>query len=68
LIGVMLASLVGIASFGLVSGAVCFKVPVMTLVKIGPSLLPGTSLSMTLGGGGRRSGRTPLVDLDCGCL
>jgi hypothetical protein len=68
LIGITLASLVSIASSDLVSGVVCFKVPVMALVKIGPSLLPGTSLSMTSGGGGQQSGHTPLVDLDYGCL
>jgi hypothetical protein len=65
LIGVMLASLVDIASFALISGAMRLIVPVVALVKIGTTLLPGTSLSMTSGGGSRWSGCMPLVDLDC---
>jgi hypothetical protein len=51
LISIMLALLVGIASFGLISGVVRLIVPVMALVKIGTTLLPGTLLAMTSGGG-----------------
>jgi hypothetical protein len=68
LISIMLASLVGIASSTLISGVVRLIVPIMALVKIGTSLLPATSLSMTLGGGSRWSGCMPLVNLDCGRL
>jgi hypothetical protein len=68
LIGVMLASLVGIASFALISGMVRLIVHIVALVKIGTSLLPGTSLAMTSGGEHRWSRCTPLVDLDCGRL
>jgi hypothetical protein len=68
LIGVMLASLVDIASSALISGTVRLIVSVVALVKIGTSPLPGTLLTMTSGGGCRWSGCTPLVDLDCGRL
>jgi hypothetical protein len=68
LIGVMLASLVGIVSSALISGTVRLLVYVVALEKIGTSLLPGTSLVMTSGGGRRWNKCTPLVDLDCGRL
>jgi hypothetical protein len=68
LISIMLDSLVSIASSTLISGTVHLIVHVVALVKIGTSLLPGTSLPMTLGSGCRWSGCTPLVDLDCGRL
>jgi hypothetical protein len=68
LIGIMLASLVSIVPFALISGMVHLIVYVMALVKIGTSPLPRTSLAMTLGGGHQWSGCTPLIDLDCGCL
>jgi hypothetical protein len=64
----MLTSLVSIASFGLISGAVRLIVPVVALVKIGTTLLPGTLLAMTSGGGSQRSRCMPLVNLDCGRL
>jgi hypothetical protein len=68
LIGVMLASLVGIAPSALISGTVCLIVYVVALVKIGTTPLPRTSLVMTSGGGRRWSRCTPLIDLDYGRL
>jgi hypothetical protein len=68
LISIMFASLVGIASYALISGTVLLIVHIVALLKIGTSLLPGTSLAMTSGGGRRWSGCTPLVDLDRGSL
>jgi hypothetical protein len=41
---------------------------IVALIKIRTSPLPGTSLAMTLGGGRRWSGCTPLINLDCGRL
>jgi hypothetical protein len=51
LIGVMLASVLSIASSALISGIVRLIVYVVALVKIGTSSLLGTSLAMTSGGG-----------------
>jgi hypothetical protein len=49
LISIMFASLVGVASSALISGTVRLIVHIVALVKIGTSLLPGTSLAMTSG-------------------
>jgi hypothetical protein len=68
LIGVMLASLVGIAPSALISRMVRLIVYVVALINIRTSSLLGASLAMTSGGGRRWSGCTPLVDLDCGRL
>jgi hypothetical protein len=68
LVNIKLASLVGIAPFALVSGMVRLLVYIVALVKIRTSSLTGASLEVTSGGGCRKSGCTPLVDLDCGCL
>jgi hypothetical protein len=51
LVSIMLASPVGIASSALILGTVRLIVSVVALLKIGTTLLPGTPLSMTSGGG-----------------
>jgi hypothetical protein len=68
LIGVMLASLVGIMPFGLISGTVSLVVHVVALVEVRTSSLPKASLAMTSSGGRRWSRCTPLIDLDYGHL
>jgi hypothetical protein len=68
LISIMLTSLVDIVSSALILGTMHLMVHVVALVKIGTSLLLGTLMPMTFGGGRRWSGCTSLVDLDCGRL
>jgi hypothetical protein len=65
LISIMFASLFGIASSTFILETMHLIVHIVALVKIGASLLPGTSLPMTSGGRRRWNGCTPLVDLDC---